>query len=362
VPLVYLQGRADLRTYFKDINIPAPWDDNLFLCLKSHLQHAGPTQIRSNKFTPFSKAYITQNNEIVQDAGWHFSWMGDLNTKKIKPQSFIHYTDKFDFVVGGSYNNTDLENILNTEDLENHIPPSGEKDKVLKTIATLINDKKGRMWTSTFTGIVAFDLDNNRSYELTQKNGLSNLEFNYKSAALLPDGKVIFGGLNSYDIIDFNTLKESVKEDNRIFITGIEKNKIDQNKIINVAKIVNMHNFIIKDLPNGYDTILGGNSVRLSGGQTQCIGIARALYSSPKLLILDEATSALDNITEKIIMNNINSIKNEMTIILIAHRLHILKDCDNIFILENGIISGEGNYGYLEKNNKLFHNLINSIQ
>jgi ligand-binding sensor domain-containing protein/two-component sensor histidine kinase len=102
-----------------------------------------------------------------------------------------------------------------------------KKDKVLKTIATLTNDKKGRMWASTFTGIVAFDLDNNRSYELTQKNGLSNLEFNYKSAALLPDGKVIFGGLNSYDIIDFNTLKESVKEDNRIFITGIEKNKIE---------------------------------------------------------------------------------------------------------------------------------------
>lgn len=101
-----------------------------------------------------------------------------------------------------------------------------KKDKVLKTIATLINDKKGRMWASTFTGIVVFDLVNNRSYKLTQKNGLSNLEFNYKSAALLPDGRVIFGGLNSYDIIDFDKLKESVKESNRIFITGIEKNKI----------------------------------------------------------------------------------------------------------------------------------------
>lgn len=101
-----------------------------------------------------------------------------------------------------------------------------KKDKVLKTIATLINDKKGRMWASTFTGIVVFDLVSNRSYELTQKNGLSNLEFNYKSAALLQDGKVVFGGLNSYEIIDFDKLKESVKESNTIFITGIEKNKI----------------------------------------------------------------------------------------------------------------------------------------
>jgi predicted O-methyltransferase YrrM len=164
VPLVYLQGRADLRTYFKNTDTPAPWDDNLFLCLKSHLQHAGPTQIRSNKFTPFSKAYITQNNEIVQDAGWHFSWMGDSNTKKIKQQSFIHYTDKFDFVVGGSYNNTDLENILNTEDLENHIPPSGEKDKVLKK------------YNVNFLPDEIFKLDSVRNFLLPNYNNINFLE------------------------------------------------------------------------------------------------------------------------------------------------------------------------------------------
>lgn len=101
-----------------------------------------------------------------------------------------------------------------------------KKDKVLKTIATLINDQKGRMWASTFTGIVVFDLVNNRSFQLTQKNGLSNLEFNYKSAALLPDGKVIFGGLNSYDVIDFERLKQNLKEKNTIHITGIQRNSI----------------------------------------------------------------------------------------------------------------------------------------
>jgi hypothetical protein len=131
-PLVYLQSQANLRTYFKDSDTPAPWDDNLFLCLKTHLQNTGPTQIRSNKFTPYGKAFVTQNNKIVQDVGWHFSWMGNSNIKKIKQQSFIHYTDKFDFVVGGSYNNSELDTILASEDLEKQIPPSGEKDKILK--------------------------------------------------------------------------------------------------------------------------------------------------------------------------------------------------------------------------------------
>jgi GR25 family glycosyltransferase involved in LPS biosynthesis len=132
-PLVYLQGRADLRTYYKDTDTPAHWNDQLFFCLKTHLQNAKPTQIRSNKFTPYGNAFLTQNDKMVEDVGWHFSWMGKPEIKKIKQQSFIHYTDKFNFVVGGGYNNNQLEDILNNEILENQVPPSGEKDKVLKS-------------------------------------------------------------------------------------------------------------------------------------------------------------------------------------------------------------------------------------
>jgi predicted O-methyltransferase YrrM len=127
-----LQGRADLRTFYKNCETPAPWNDQLFLCLKTHLQNAKPTQIRSNKFTPYNVAHLTQNGKVVEDLGWHFSWMGNSDTKKIKQQSFIHYTDKFDFVVGGGYNSAELESILTNKNLENQIPPSGEIDKVLK--------------------------------------------------------------------------------------------------------------------------------------------------------------------------------------------------------------------------------------
>jgi tetratricopeptide (TPR) repeat protein len=133
VPLIYLQGKANLRTYYKDTDIPAPWNDNLFLCLKEHLQNVGPTQIRSNKFTPYNIGYVTQNNEIVQDAGWHFSWMGNSNVKKIKQQSFIHYCDKFNFVVGGGYNSNEITEILTNSIKEGQIPPSGETDKILKS-------------------------------------------------------------------------------------------------------------------------------------------------------------------------------------------------------------------------------------
>lgn len=100
-----------------------------------------------------------------------------------------------------------------------------KKNTLLKNIATITNDQKGKMWVSTFNGIAIFDLNNNKTYQLTQRNGLSNLEYNYKSSALLADGTMIFGGLNGYDRIDFNQLQNNVNESSRIHITGIKKNK-----------------------------------------------------------------------------------------------------------------------------------------
>jgi signal transduction histidine kinase len=107
---------------------------------------------------------------------------------------------------------------------KNHFTFTQKKNQLLQNIAGIINDQKGRMWVSTFNGIVVFDLINNTTYQLTQKNGLSNMEYNYKSAALLPNGKVIFGGLNGYDLIDFDQLKKNVNESSQIHITGIQKN------------------------------------------------------------------------------------------------------------------------------------------
>jgi ABC-type multidrug transport system fused ATPase/permease subunit len=117
---------------------------------------------------------------------------------------------------------------------------------------------------------------------------------------------------------------------------GIDIKKINKERVKEVAKVVDLHNFIINELPEKYNTKIGENGIRLSGGQRQRIGIARALYSKPQILILDEATSALDNLTEKFILDAINNLKNKMTIIIVTHHLRSVKDCDVIFKLEKG--------------------------
>jgi ABC-type multidrug transport system fused ATPase/permease subunit len=125
---------------------------------------------------------------------------------------------------------------------------------------------------------------------------------------------------------------------------GLDKKNIDLSRVIEVCKIVQIDDFITNSLTNGYDTFVGERGSKLSGGQKQRIGLARALYSNPDILVLDEATSALDNKTEKIVIESLERLDKNLTIIMIAHRLSTLKNCDKIYHLENGIIAKEGNY------------------
>ncbi|HNX28812.1 MAG TPA: ABC transporter ATP-binding protein [Syntrophomonadaceae bacterium] len=137
---------------------------------------------------------------------------------------------------------------------------------------------------------------------------------------------------------------------------GIPADQIDINQVKKAASIARLDDFISR-LPNGYDTVVGERGVRLSGGQMQRVGIARAVYHDPQVLILDEATSALDNITEKEFMEALEAAAEVKTLVIIAHRFNTVRNCDIIIMLENGKMEAAGNYEELMQNNDKFRAL-----
>lgn len=139
---------------------------------------------------------------------------------------------------------------------------------------------------------------------------------------------------------------------------GMSPESIDMDAVVHAAKIANLHDFVVNDLPQKYDTIIGEQGVRLSGGQRQRIGIARALYHKPALLILDEATSALDSLTEQIVMEAVNDLRNDVTVVLITHRLSTVKQCDQILMLDRGEVIARGTYEELVRDNDRFRTMV----
>jgi ABC-type multidrug transport system fused ATPase/permease subunit len=139
---------------------------------------------------------------------------------------------------------------------------------------------------------------------------------------------------------------------------GVPKDQIDMAVVERAARAAALHDFVLSDLPQGYETMVGERGVRLSGGQRQRIGIARALYRDPTLLIMDEATSALDNITERVVMEAVQNIRADKTIILIAHRLSTVKSCDTIFLMERGRLLAQGSYDELLAGNEVFRRMV----
>jgi ATP-binding cassette subfamily C protein len=125
---------------------------------------------------------------------------------------------------------------------------------------------------------------------------------------------------------------------------GLPDDKIDMDQVRKSAQMANLSSFIDEELSEGYDTVIGERGIRLSGGQRQRIGIARALYFEPQVLIFDEATSSLDNETEQEVLKAIESIAKLKTMIVIAHRLTTVKNCDRVYVVEKGRIINEGSY------------------
>jgi len=138
---------------------------------------------------------------------------------------------------------------------------------------------------------------------------------------------------------------------------GINRNKIEFVKVQEAIKLAHLNEFV-ESLDKGLHTLVGERGVQLSGGQRQRIGIARALYHKAQLLIFDEATSSLDGITEKIIMDSINNLSGEKTIVIIAHRLKTVQKCNQIFFIDEGKIIDQGTYDKLVESNERFKNMV----
>jgi ATP-binding cassette, subfamily B, bacterial PglK len=139
---------------------------------------------------------------------------------------------------------------------------------------------------------------------------------------------------------------------------GLAEEIIDKTaleKAINISQL----DEVVNGLPMGVDTIIGERGVRLSGGQRQRIAIARALFHDPQIILMDEATSALDNQTEADFMKSIELMQGEKTLVIIAHRLSTVENCDVIYFMENGKIIGVGNYDQLLSENQNFKQMVN---
>ena len=138
---------------------------------------------------------------------------------------------------------------------------------------------------------------------------------------------------------------------------GVPSEEVSQSQL-NLAIEAACLSEYIHELPDGLDTVVGERGVRLSGGQRQRLGIARALYFDPAVLVMDEATSALDNQTESLVMHAIENAKKGRTLMMIAHRLTTVEKCDRIYYLNNSQLIAHGSFASLKKDVTDFRKMV----
>lgn len=249
-------------------------------------------------------------------------------------------------------------------------------------------DKYGKTNIKDFKGKISFE---NVSFGYSKnKLVLNDLSFNVEAKDTVAivgasgSGKTTIFNLitKSYDInsgkllfddIDINNLDEetirknvsiitqspyifnmSIKDNLRLVKPNATKKEMDE-----VCKEACFYDYVMS-LPDKYDTIIGEGGVNLSGGQKQRLAIARALLKDCKILLFDEATSALDNITQNEIQESIDNISKDYTIMIVAHRLSTIMNCNRIYMLDKGKIVDSGTHKELLKNNKAYQKLYNS--
>jgi ABC-type multidrug transport system fused ATPase/permease subunit len=201
---------------------------------------------------------------------------------------------------------------------------------------------------------VTFEARSNRSLALVGATGAGKSTLaDVILGVLLPDsGSVLISGLEPHECVarwpgamayvpqDVAVLRGTVREN---IALGIPAEFIDDSLVWEALERAQLSAFL-RESRDGIDTLVGENGVQLSGGQRQRLGIARALYSRPKLIVLDEATSALDAETERIITETLDSLSGDVTLIVIAHRLATVRHCDQVIHLSEGKITGRGTF------------------
>ena len=138
---------------------------------------------------------------------------------------------------------------------------------------------------------------------------------------------------------------------------GIDDSEIDESRVQAAVRLAQLERFVA-ELPHGLDTSVGERGVRLSGGERQRVGIARALYHDPGLLVFDEATSALDHPTEAAVNEAIEALHGQKTLLVVAHRLSSVRRCDRLVFLSNGRIKACGSYDELMRDDPDFQRMV----
>lgn len=171
--------------------------------------------------------------------------------------------------------------------------------------------------------------------------------------------------LNGIDCTQWRSYFYAVNNENYIFSESISRNialcddNIDMHKLENAIRLANLNEFI-QSLPTGYNTLIGENGLNMSGGQKQCLLIARAIYRNPEMLLLDEATNSMDSKNESIVLENLFEFFRGKTIIIVAHRLNSIIRSDNIVVLKEGKFVEEGTHRELMERRAAYYELFNA--
>ena len=305
-----------------------------------------------------------------------------LVTQSISSEDFIRFILLLFSVLGPIKS---LGNVFN--ELQNGLASADRVFSILD-IKSDINDIENAVELNQFENHIAFK-DVSFHYDQSSQAVLKNVDFSIKSGQILAlvgpsgagkstlvdliprfydvtDGAINIDGKNIKDVkLDsLRSLMGIVTQETFLFDDSVKANiayGLDSisDDIIKKAAIAANANEFIKELPEGYDTIIGERGVKLSGGQRQRIAIARAIVKNPPILILDEATSSLDTESEKIVQDAIEKLMHNRTVIVIAHRLSTVHNADKIIVLDKGLIVDTGTHQELINKDGIYKQLHN---